>query len=103
MAAFFSPLKVMELEIGSLHKSLQPVGSLVWPSTEPELRSLSTELSPAKHIFKDCACVCVCLGSGGGVEGTCAHAQNKGALQSAQRRCQTCDGAAIFSSQMSLR
>lgn len=44
----------MELEIGSPHKSLQSVGSLVWPSTVPRLRSLSTEQSQAKHIFIVC-------------------------------------------------
>ena len=57
---FLLPLKVMELEIGSPHKSLQSVGSLVWPMAVPRLRSLSTELSQAEHIFIDCACVCVC-------------------------------------------
>lgn len=53
----------MELEIGSPHKSLQSVVSLVWPGTVPRLRSLSTEQSRAKHIFIDCVCVCmyVCL------------------------------------------
>lgn len=49
----------MELEIGSPHKSLQSVDSLVWPRTVPRLRSLSTEQSQAKHIFIDCACVCL--------------------------------------------
>lgn len=56
---FLLPLKVMELEIGSPHKSLQSVGSLVWPSAVPKLRSLSTGQSRAKHIFIDCACVCL--------------------------------------------
>ena len=51
----------MELEIGSPHKSLLSVGSLVWPGAVPRLRSLSTERSQAKHIFIDCACVCECL------------------------------------------
>lgn len=58
ISAFFFPLKVMELEIGSPHKSLQSVCSLVWPSTVPRLRSLSTEQSQAKHIFYR-LCVCV--------------------------------------------
>lgn len=49
----------MELEIESQHKSPQSVGRLVWPSTVPRLRSLSTEQSQAKHIFIDCECVCV--------------------------------------------
>lgn len=52
----------MELEIGSPHKSLQSVVSLVWPRTVPRLRSLSTEQSRAKHIFIDCVCMCL-LGS----------------------------------------
>lgn len=60
ISAFFSPLKVMELEIGSAHKSLQSVGSLVWPSAVPKLRSLSTDQSQAKHIFYR-LCLCVCL------------------------------------------
>lgn len=61
ISAFFSPLKVTELEIGSPHKSLQSVDSLVWPGAVPRLRSLSTDQSQAKHIFIDCACVCECL------------------------------------------
>lgn len=104
ISAFLSPLKVMELEIGSPHKSLQSVGSLVWPSTVPRLRSLSTEQSQAKHIFIDCACVYVCLKRGG--EHVCmflfgraecvrvsfsAYAQNKGALRSIQHSRQMCD------------
>lgn len=92
----------MELEIGSPHKSLQSVGSLVWPSTVPRLRSLSTEQSQAKHIFIDCACVCVfggevsvCMCLFGRAEcvraSFSAYAQNKGALRSIQRSCQMCD------------
>lgn len=48
----------MELQIGSPHKSLQSVGSLVKPRAVPRLRSLSTEWSQAKRYFVDCVCLC---------------------------------------------
>lgn len=56
-AILLPPPKLTELEIESQHKSLQSVGSLVWQSAVPKLRSLSTEPSQAKHIFIDCVCV----------------------------------------------
>lgn len=86
----------MELEIGSPHKSLQSVDSLVWPRTVPRLRSLSTEQSQAKHIFIDCVCVCllerevniVCMCLFGQAEHVhtrfSAYAQNKGAMYTIQ-------------------
>lgn len=111
ISAFFSPLKVMELEIGSPHKSLQSVDSLVWPRTVPRLRSLSTEQSQAKHIFIDCACVrslereagmCACTSLGRQsmystrVVSCIRTKQRRYAGRTAYRGCQTGDVAPFF-------